>query len=139
MAHNPVFTKLVVDSDDKLLGMVAYGIYKTSKREWIHSFEEAHGRPPNNDELLAYAGIWTPQLVQNATDAAASALAEFASGAIDEARPNILKDALKGDAVRSVLLNMLAALLYTIALICVVLVLKASGIDILSIAGSVGK
>lgn len=119
--------------------MVAYGIYKTSKREWIHSFEEGAGRPPSHEELLTYAGTWTPQLIQNATDAATSALAEFASGAIDEARPNILKDALKGSAVRSVLLNMLSALLYTLALVFVVLVLKASGIDILSVAGSVGK
>ena len=136
MAHNPIFTKLVVDGDDKLLGMVAYGIYKTSKREWIQSFTDEHDRQPTPAELTAYAGTWTPQLIQNATDAATSALAEFASGAIDEARPAILKDALKGDAVRSVLLNMLSALLYTLALIAVVLVLRKSGVDLLSIAGS---
>ena len=136
MAHNPIFTKLVVDGDDKLRGMVAYGIYKTSKREWIQAFADEHGRPPMAAELSAYAGTWTPQLIQNATDAATSALAEFASGAIDEARPAILKDALKGDAMRSVLLNMLSALLYTLALIAMVVVLKRAGVDVLSIAGS---
>ena len=123
MPHNPIFTKLVVESDDKLLGMVAYGIYKTSKREWIQSVQGTQGRGPTPEELSAYAATWTPQLILNATDAATSALAEFASGAIDEARPNILKDALKGNAVRSVLLNMLSGLLYTLALIAVVLVL----------------
>ena len=130
MAHNPIFTKLVVDSDDKLLGMVAYGIYKTSKREWIQVFTEEQGRPPTTAELTAYAGTW------NATDAATSALAEFASGAIDEARPAILKDALKGDALRSVLLNMLSALLYTLGLIVVVVVLRKAGVDLLSISAS---
>ncbi|RYF33046.1 MAG: hypothetical protein EOO38_30435 [Cytophagaceae bacterium] len=136
MPYNPIFTRLVVDSDDKLLGMVAYGIYKTSKREWIQSLREEQDRDPTAEELSSYAATWTPQLIQNATDAAVSALAEFASGAIDEARPNILKDALKGSSVRSVLLNMLSALLYTLALIAVVIILKASGVDLLSIAGS---
>lgn len=138
MAYNLVFTKLVVESEDQLLGMIAYGIYKTSKREWICSVEQEKGRAPTTEELSAYSGTWTPQLLQNATDAATSALAEFASGAIDEARPNILKDALKGDAVRTVLLNMLSALLYTIALIAVVLVLKAGGVDLLAISHAIG-
>lgn len=137
MPYNPVFTKLVVDNDDKLLGMVAYGIYKTAKREWISTFEADNNRSPNGDELVAYGSTWTSQLIQNANDAATSALAEFAAGAIDEARPNILKDALKGGAVRTVLLNMLSGLLYTLALIGVVVVLKASGVDILSISSSV--
>ncbi|WP_375391271.1 hypothetical protein [uncultured Sphingomonas sp.] len=136
MPHNPIFTKLVVEGDDKLLGMVAYAIYKTSKREWIQSFNAERGRDPEPAELAAYAATWTPQLIQNATDAATSALAEYASGAIDEARPAILKDALKGNAVRSILLNMLSALLYTLALIAIVLVLKKSGVDLLSISAS---
>lgn len=138
MAHNPIFTKLVSDSDDKLLGMVAYGIYKTSKREWILASEEISGHPPSPIEITSYAATWTPQLIQNATDAASSALAEFASAAIDEARPDILKDALKGGNTRTVLLGMLSALLYTIFLVLVVVALKASGIDIFSISKAVG-
>lgn len=138
MPHNPIFTKLVVETDDKLLGMVAYGIYKSSKREWIQQFQVDHSRAPEVAELHAYAATWTPQLVQNATDAASSALAEFASEAIDEARSDILEDALKGDAVRTVGLGIVSTFLYTVLLILVVIVLKAAGVDLLSIAGSVG-
>ncbi len=113
--------------------MVAYGIYKTSKREWITEFAEQNARTPNDQELSAYAATWTPQLLQNANDAASSALAAYAESVIEEARPGILKDALKGSGVRAVLLNMLAALLYTVALIFVVIVLKWAGVDLLSL------
>lgn len=138
VTHNPIFTKLVTDSDDKLLGMVAYGIYKSAKKEWILQFEADHRRPPNSDELRAYALTWTPQLIQNATDAAASALAEFASEAIDEAQPDILRDALKGNSVRSIGLGIASAFIYTVLLILLVLLLKTAGVDLLSIAGTVG-
>lgn len=137
MAHNPIFTKLVTDSDDKLLGMVAYSIYKSAKKEWIQQFEADHSRSPNAEELRGYAVTWTPQLIQNATDAAASALAEFASEAIDEAQPAILRDALKGSSVRSISLGVASAFIYTVLLILIVVVLRTAGVDLLSIAGSV--
>jgi len=136
LAYNPVFKQLVEDSNDKVLGMVAYGIYKTSKREWMLAVKADKGRDPSPKELADYAATWTPQLIDNAVDAAESALAEFASVAIDGARPEIVTEALKGSAVRNVLLSMLAALLYTVALIMVALVLKAAGIDLLSVIGT---
>lgn len=139
MTHNLVFTRLVSDSEDKLLGVVACGIYKTAKREWILASEQATGHPPTAAEISTYAAIWTPQLIQNATDAASSALAEFASTAIDDARPDILKEALKGGTARTVLLGMVSALLYTIFLVLVVIALKASGIDLFSITKTIGK
>lgn len=136
MAHNPIFEELVDKADDKLLGMVAYGVYKTAKRQWIVSFTEERGRKPSAVELANYQRTWTPQLIENATDAATAALAEYASEAIDEARSDIVEEALKGTALKSVLLSMLAALLYTLFLLAVVIVLRKSGVDILSLVKS---
>jgi len=138
VAHNPIFNQLVEGSDDRLLGMVAYAIYKNAKKEWVLGIQEQHGREPTQEELAAYAATWTPQLLANATDSARSALAEFASVAIDDARAGIVEEALRGGSVKSVLLSMLAALLYTVALVLVVIVLKAAGIDLVSIVGAVG-
>ncbi|MBU1385670.1 MAG: hypothetical protein KKE52_08075 [Alphaproteobacteria bacterium] len=137
MAYNPLFTRMVEEADHRLTGMVAYAIYKTAKKEWVQAYEQEHGRRPDAAKLAAYAATWTPQLIANANDAATSALSEFAAEAIDEARPSIVEEALRGDAVRSVLLSMLSALLYTVALVMVVVVLRAAGIDLISIIGAV--
>lgn len=129
---------MVDEADHRLTGMVSYAIYKTAKKEWVQAFEAEHGQAPDAAQLAAYAATWTPQLISNANDAAKSALSEFAAEAIDEARSSIVEEALRGEAVRSVLLSMLAALLYTVALVMVVVVLKAAGVDVISIIGAVG-
>lgn len=139
MAHNPIVTRMVEGPGGQLLGFVSYGFYKLAKREWVQEFESAHGRAPNSEEIAAYVATWTPQQLKNATDAASSALSEFAAEAVDEARPGILKEALKGGASRSVLLSMLAALLYTAFLVLVVVALRAAGIDLLSIVNAMGR
>jgi hypothetical protein len=134
VAYNDIFERLVDQSDDPVRGYVAYGIYKKAKREWIQAFKAAHGGTgPTVEQTEAYVATWTPQLITNATDAAESSLAEFAASAIADARPSIVEEALKGNGLKSVLLSMLAAFLYTLLLIGVVIVLKISGVDLLSI------
>ena len=138
VAYNDIFEKLVDRSDDAIRGYVAYGIYKQAKREWIQAFEAAHGGVgPTAEQTEAYVATWTPQLVKNATDAAESSLAEFAASAIADARPGIVEEALKGDGLKSVLLSMLAAFLYTLALIGLVILLKLAGVDLLSLLQAV--
>ena len=43
MDKNFIYSKLVRDDDD-IIGMVAYGIYKKHKIEFIESIKSAHGR-----------------------------------------------------------------------------------------------
>ena len=138
LPYNTLYERLVDGSHDTVSGYVAYGIYKKAKREWLREFEARNERSPNGLEIDAYVATWTPQLIENVNDAAASALAEFAESVIADAQPGIVEDALKGSGVRSVLLSMLAALLYTVFLYCVALALKAGGIDLLGVLQNVG-
>ena len=48
--YNYIFSKLVDDETD-LIGLVAYGIYKNNKIEYIEKFKEKNGREPTEDEL----------------------------------------------------------------------------------------
>ena len=54
MDKNFIYSKLVRDDDD-IIGMVAYGIYKKHKIEFIESVKQAHNREPNAEEWHAFA------------------------------------------------------------------------------------
>lgn len=53
--YNPIFEKLVEDEKTQdLVGLVAYGLYKNGKRNWVIRYRENHGKAPGNVELDAY-------------------------------------------------------------------------------------
>lgn len=51
---NFIYSKLVRDDDD-IIGMVAYGIYKKHKIEFIESVKKERNREPNQEEWHAFA------------------------------------------------------------------------------------
>lgn len=53
VGENPMFSLLVRDDDD-MVGLVAYALYKQSKRDWMIAFADRADRPPNPDEMQAY-------------------------------------------------------------------------------------
>jgi hypothetical protein len=71
----PLFNKLVT-ADDDLIGLVAYGLYKQNKYDWLAAFEKSCGRRPTGDESRAYVvGEGTPRRVATYRQIAESALA----------------------------------------------------------------
>lgn len=133
---NPVFGKLVGSDEGaqaELQGLVAYGLYKISKREWATEISARHGRKPNEAELEAYMRTWTPSQLATLQERAAQVLSEYAAAVIQEEEPRILRRALQGGFWRAVWPSMLAGFLYTLLLIGVALVLALSGIDLIGI------
>ncbi len=62
-APSPMFDRLVADDRD-VAGLVAYSLYKLSKREWMKSFRDKHRRMPTPEEIEAYiVGEATPRRV----------------------------------------------------------------------------
>lgn len=51
--YNFIYEQLVI-SDDDLVGLVAYGIYKKHKIEFITRFKEQHDREPEKGECEAF-------------------------------------------------------------------------------------
>lgn len=59
--RNAVFGSLV-KSDDDIVGLVAYSIYKQNKHDWLVSFNKAKGREPAEAEAASYIiGESTPR------------------------------------------------------------------------------
>ena len=48
--YNWIYKELVNEPDD-VVGLIAYGLYKRRKIEFIQGFKEEHGRDPENHEL----------------------------------------------------------------------------------------
>ncbi len=134
-SYNPIFEKLVgpENSEAGLQGIVAYGLYKIAKREWVSEFRTRTGRKPTDDELDAYTRTWTASQLTTVNERAAQILAEYASEVIQSEEPRILRRALEGSFWRSVWPSMLAAFLYTLLLVGAALILARSGIDLIGI------
>lgn len=109
------------------------------KGEWAARVRSRHGRAPSPDELEDYVSTWTPSRLASLRAEAASALATYAEAVISDEEPRILREAVKGTFWRGVWQSMVAAFLYTLALIGVGLVLAIVGVDVLGILRSAGE
>jgi hypothetical protein len=134
--YNPVFEKIVGDpKDPQIVELVAYGLYKIAKREWV----QRKGRKPTGEELVAYADTWTEQQLQDKMTAAESALVVYAQNVIDDARPDILKEAFRGSGWKAFWIAIAAAVSYTIALVAIALILKTAGVDLIGVIEKVRR
>jgi hypothetical protein len=52
--HNPLFG-LLVESEADVTGLLAYGLYKQNKRDWLIAFQTREGRMPTSSEREAFA------------------------------------------------------------------------------------
>ena len=133
MAYNTMYERLVDQGGNEVSGYIAYGLYKQSKREWVREFEADRGRSPDGAEQASYVATYTPQIVAALQTQADGILTQFASSAVDDARPKILKEALRGSTGRAIGLSLLSNAVYTLLLIAVVLILRYAGVDLLGI------
>lgn len=130
MTHNTLYERFVDNGGNEVQGFIAYGLYKNAKREWVIAFKAAHDREPTANEIAAYVSTYTDQTIATYETQAAAALAEFAEDAVENARPEIVEEALRGSFWASVGQSIFANALYTLVLVALVLVLAFAGVDI---------
>lgn len=150
--YNRVYENLVQSNDD-LVGLVAYSLYKQHKRDWLISFEETHGSRPSNAELEAFLlGVLVPEQIAKYRQAAAEALVDYAQASVAAEEPRIREEAISqrvsGLAVsveraaawyRQVPAGIASALVYTLVLIAFLLVLRYAGVDLASIIDQIER
>jgi hypothetical protein len=153
--YNRIYESLVT-ADDDLVGMIAYALYKQSKREWLLSFEADNGVRPNVNDIDAYVRAQTQFELRRLRSQAESILSAYAAVVVDAETPSIREDAIEShvlDQVRYTLNNVekqgsffrqlatgaIIALGYTIFLITVAIALKYAGIDLIGVIGNVGR
>jgi hypothetical protein len=92
--YNRVYEELV-ESNDDLVGLVAYSLYKQHKRDWLIKFANTRGSPPGNAELEAFLlGVLLPEQVAKYRQAAADALVDYAQASVAAEAPRIREEAI---------------------------------------------
>jgi hypothetical protein len=51
--RNPIF-ELLVKGENDVVGLLAYGLYKQNKRDWLIAFQANNNRAPDTNELAAF-------------------------------------------------------------------------------------
>jgi hypothetical protein len=51
--RNPIF-ELLVKGENDVTGLLAYGLYKQNKRDWLIAFQANNNRAPDQNELAAF-------------------------------------------------------------------------------------
>jgi hypothetical protein len=86
--RNPVFS-LLVQGETDLTGLLAYGLYKQNKRDWLIAHRAREGRDPSSTELDAYIlGESIPRRIATYRRLAEDMLASDASR--DQRQPGLL-------------------------------------------------
>jgi hypothetical protein len=63
-SRNPMFDRLVEREEDTV-GLLAYALYKQTKRDWLIAFDETHARAPTDAESRAFiTGEQLPRRLQ---------------------------------------------------------------------------
>jgi hypothetical protein len=135
--YSQIFEKFYDDDEDKVRGLIAYGLYKIAKREWHIQFKGEKGREPNLTEISDYTAMWTQALLDGKRIEANDVMRAYSNTVIDNERPAIVESALRGTWSNTIIKNLASSAIYTLILILLALILKMAGVDILQIAGAV--
>lgn len=97
--YNFIYSKLVVDAED-LVGLIAYGLYKREKIEFITKFkEDNNSRDPNDTDLTVFHSLTnTDSRCSNYRSQAEGILADF-SGKMLAEKARELQDVYQADLV----------------------------------------
>ena len=100
--YNQIFEKITEKSDDGLIGMVAYSLYKTNKRQWILDYIEEHNSAPDKDARAIYELAQTSNQIDMYLTEAGNLLGEFYSEILQENLPEI-KEEIEANGITSIL------------------------------------
>jgi len=98
-AYNPAYERLV-QSDDDLVGLVAYGLYKQSKRDWIKRFFDRNGASPSNEQLMDYVDRYSDVDLMRFRDQAEDMMLRFAEVMVEDRAPAIREEGLTAALVQ---------------------------------------
>lgn len=127
--YNTVFERLVdkADGGSEVVGLIAYGIYKVSKRQWLTDFKKGSGEKPSDEHVTVFAASQTDVTLDGYKAQAQQILAAYAEGILSEERPKIIKDAVRGLFWSSVASSIVASFFFSLFLLGVAFIAALLG------------
>ena len=86
--YNSIFERIAIDDND-VVGLVAYGLYKSAKRDWILKHRERNGRRPDGQQLAYYHDAFVDTDIDRFRIDAKNRLIGFAEVIVDARTPEI--------------------------------------------------
>jgi hypothetical protein len=117
---DPVFPRFFRNGEEpqnKLVGLIAYGLYEEARREWVDDFKGREKRFPLAEELRPYESSWTASSLDGLKNAAVQILASYADTLAREVENQALRGALRGSFVGSVVRWLVSAVLFSAAVV----------------------
>ena len=139
---DPIFPRFFKEDEDpgqKLIGLIAYGLYEEARREWADDFRRREGRYPAEEELRAYERSWTASRLDGLKNAAVQILAGYADTVASQVETQVLRGILRGRFFRSVGRWLFSAVLFIVAGLALVIALSRSGIDLIGTFNSLAR
>jgi hypothetical protein len=128
--YNPVFERLMAAQSGLLTGAIAYSIYKVAKREWVEDFRKVHGRRPTETEFRSHTAAQTDAILHGCVARADQILGQYAQNVVNDAKPKITEEALRGTFWRSVWPSLAASVIFAGVLALLFLIAAIMGVGL---------
>lgn len=148
--YNEIYEKLVDSEGEDLPGLIAYSLYKQSKREWLIDHEKQHDRRPDQAEEAIFVSAFTANELRRLRDDATNMLAAYAAHVIEQEKPELIEQGRQDHLIglvdgrleemrsqgrwwRQVVAGALGAFGYSILLLLLLLIIRWVGIDLIDL------
>jgi hypothetical protein len=142
---------LVQPDGDDLVGLIAYSLYKQSKRDWLIDHEQKHGRRPTDDEVRIFVSAFTANELKRLREQASNMLSAYASYVIEQASPGLIEQARKDHLIalvddrlgemraqgrwwRQMIAGAMSAFAYSVLLLLLLVIIRLVGVDLMGLA-----
>jgi len=95
-SFNTIFQRLTVEPDD-LVGLIAYGLYKQAKRDWVLRYKNKHRSYPEQSDMQAYHDHFSDDDLLRFRSQAESMMLDFAEVIVEDRRLMIEDNARNGE------------------------------------------
>jgi hypothetical protein len=99
--HSGMWDRLV-ESEEDLPGIVAYGLYQRRKREWIGHYQSHHGHLPPEDQVKNYSAGQRDTATRALKDEARGILFRFGAQYAQEQLPDLQSQALNAATLEKI-------------------------------------
>jgi len=102
--YNKIFDKIMEESKDGLIGMVAYSLYKSNKKQWILDYQKENNTSPDRSARDVFELAQTSNQIEMYITEAGNMLAEFYSELLEDNLPSI-KSEIETTGITSIIAN----------------------------------
>ncbi|MEM6848625.1 MAG: hypothetical protein AAF580_11220 [Pseudomonadota bacterium] len=128
--YNTVFERLIPEHADqkaRVHALIAYGLYKQAKRDWVRSYQKRTGQAPDEAAYKAFADTQNDAVLEAYRSEASQIANDHAEDAVKARTPAIVQNAVKGSFAISFWSSLLANMVFATGLLLLALISAVMG------------